>query len=433
MCEMASLIPFNQIRQNTVNFFMRKPARELWKTVTSLSPAGIKKGRAKTRQSVLNLQKFYRIGAGPIKVKYPGLNAPLTVPNDEPVMVMEKTKEEIDAVEERLKNIIATRPSKKRMKEKLHPLERGFAGVRVEGQKLGPPPPIGDIYFDDFQTYCLQLRRTTNMTSYGRQHTMSALIITGNGNGLGGYAIGKAGLKHHIRAIVNGMKMASRKLVYVELLENRTIYQDFYAECRGTRIFAQRRPKDFGIVAHPRLVKICEVLGIKDLECKVMGSTRNYIALTHAFFIGLLNQETHQQLAERKKLHVVELSPHKRYFPVKVASPLYSELRTERDIEPKEKLLLNDFYGEGRLPVIKKRVPFYANLPNHLAAEALKHRFRNRDKSMIRLMADDVVPRWTRDERRKWAEQKHQNMVNGLVPLPKGIGLSEILPKSVEK
>ncbi|EJW87626.1 hypothetical protein WUBG_01461 [Wuchereria bancrofti] len=49
---MASLIPFSQIRQNTVNFFMRKPARELWKTVTSLSPAGVKKGRAKTRQSV---------------------------------------------------------------------------------------------------------------------------------------------------------------------------------------------------------------------------------------------------------------------------------------------------------------------------------------------------------------------------------------------
>lgn len=97
------------------------------------------------------------------------------------------------------------------------------------------------------------------MTSYGRQHTMSALIVTGNGNGLGGYAIGKAGLKHHIRAVVNGMKMASRKLVYVELLENRTIYQDFYAECRGSRIFAQRRPKGFGVIAHPRIMKICEV------------------------------------------------------------------------------------------------------------------------------------------------------------------------------
>lgn len=98
------------------------------------------------------------------------------------------------------------------------------------------------------------------MTTFGRKHTMSALIVTGNGKGLGGYAVGKAGLKHHIRALVNGMKMASRKLVFVELLEGRTIYQDFYAECRGTRIFAQRRPKGFGVVAHPRLAKICEVI-----------------------------------------------------------------------------------------------------------------------------------------------------------------------------
>lgn len=44
------------------------------------------------------------------------------------------------------------------MKEKLHPLERGFAGTRIEGQKLGPPPPIDDVNFNDFQTYCLQVR-----------------------------------------------------------------------------------------------------------------------------------------------------------------------------------------------------------------------------------------------------------------------------------
>lgn len=48
----------------TCSFSCLEPGRELWKTVTSLSPAGIKKGRAKTRQSSLNLQKFYRIGSG---------------------------------------------------------------------------------------------------------------------------------------------------------------------------------------------------------------------------------------------------------------------------------------------------------------------------------------------------------------------------------
>lgn len=52
---------------------------------------------------------------------------------------------------------------------------------------------------------------------------------------------------------------------------------------------------------------------------------------------------------------------------------------------------------------------------------------------MIRLMADDVVSRWTRNERRKWAEKKHQDMLSGLIPLPKGIALSGILPKPEEK
>lgn len=97
------------------------------------------------------------------------------------------------------------------------------------------------------------------MTSYGRRHTMKALVVTGNGRGLAGYAVGQAGLNSHIRAIVSGMKMAARKLIFVELLEARTIYQDFFAECRGVRIFAQRRPQGFGIIAHPRIKKICEV------------------------------------------------------------------------------------------------------------------------------------------------------------------------------
>lgn len=94
---------------------------------------------------------------------------------------------------------------------------------------------------------------------FGRVHTMSALVFIGNGKGLGSYAVGKAGLHRTMHAIINGINMASRKLFHVELLEGRTIYHDFYAECRNTRIFAQRRPPGFGLVCHPRIQKICEV------------------------------------------------------------------------------------------------------------------------------------------------------------------------------
>lgn len=47
--------------------------------------------------------------------------------------------------------------------QKLHPLERGFSGKKVTGQKLGPPPPVGDVTFDNFESICLDVRFFSNI------------------------------------------------------------------------------------------------------------------------------------------------------------------------------------------------------------------------------------------------------------------------------
>jgi hypothetical protein len=60
------------------------------------------------------------------------------------------------------------------------------------------------------------------------------------------------------------------------------------------------------------------------------------LALTHAFITGLLNQETYNQLAERKGLHVVELSPNRNYLPEIVASPIKTPLKKDEDVLPME-------------------------------------------------------------------------------------------------
>ncbi|KJH52375.1 ribosomal protein S5 domain protein [Dictyocaulus viviparus] len=429
---MASLLPFTQIRSNTVNFFMRRTSGELWKTITSVSKAGQKKGRLNTRQPIRPLNRFYRIGSSPLKVKFPGLNAPLDA-SDPSIKIAEQSDEEIKEGQLMVRNILQEQKNigKRRFRDKLHPLERGFSGSQIVGQKLGSPPPVDGVSFDNFQTYCLEVKRTCIMTKvFGRVYTMAALVITGNGEGLAGYAVGKAPLHRTTAAILKGMNMAARKLFYVELLENRTIYQDFYAECRNTRVFAQRRPKGFGLVCHPRLMKICEAIGIKDIYVKVEGSTKNYLALTHAFITGLLNQETHQQLAERKGLHVVEMSPSRHFLPQVVASPILTPLKSEDDLEDIDRLNLDDFYGEGRYPLHKpKPLPFYIDLPGHKLAEWRKHPFRNHEEVMIRMLADGVVPRWTRDARRKWAEDRHERIMAGLEQLPKGIGLSDVFRK----
>ncbi|CAB02879.2 Small ribosomal subunit protein uS5m [Caenorhabditis elegans] len=433
---MASLLPFVQTRSNTVNFFMRRSGPELWKTLTSVSKSGQKKGRRNTRQPVRPLNRFYRIGSSPMKIEFAGLNAPIRMretENQNLMSIAEQTEDEIRDSMGGTKKILEERDTgkKKRNREKLHPMERGFSGTQLVGQKLGAPPPLDGVNFDDFETYCLEVKRTSNMTNvFGRVHTMSALVVTGNGRGLAGYAVGKAPIHRTTTAIINGMGMASRKLFHVELHEGRTIYQDFYAECRNTRVFAQRRPRGFGLTCHPRLIKICEAIGIKDIYVKVEGSTKNYLALTHAFVTGLLNQETHQQLAERKGLHVVEMSPSRHFLPQIVASPISTELKTEETLEALDRLNLDDFYGEGRYPLRKpKSLPFFSNLEGHLDARWRKHPFRNQESTMIRLIADNMVPRWTRDARAAWADQRNERMTTGVEPMPLGIGLSHVVPK----
>ncbi|CEF69078.1 28S ribosomal protein S5, mitochondrial [Strongyloides ratti] len=424
-----------QFRFNTVNFFMRRSEKELWKTITSVSKSGQKKGRRNTRQIPFRLEKFYRVGNSPMGLRYGGLNT-FIQRNDnviEPLQVLQLNDDEAEKRINKIKLVLGEKGASKRTRfnEKLHPLERGFSGKKIVGQKLGSPPPLDEVNFDEFQTYCLEVKRTSNMVGgLGRLISMKALVFVGNGKGLGGYAVGKAPISRTFQSIVNGMKMASRRLFYVELLENRTIYQDFYAECRNTKVFAQRRPPGFGLTCHPRLQKICEAIGIKDIYVKVEGSTKNYIALTHAFITGLLNQETHQQLAERKGLHVVEFKPTRQFYPEIVASPLESKLKTEDEIQPSDRLELEDFYGEGRYPLKKpKKKPFYINTPGHIAAEWRKHPFRNQENAMIRLLADGVVTRWTRDQRKETSKKQDSLAKEGVIPIPRGIGLSDIFEK----
>jgi hypothetical protein len=83
--------------------------------------------------------------------------------------------------------------------------------------------------------------------------------VTGNGQGSAGFAIGRAPPETGLKAVARGLVSASRKLVYIDLLEGRTIYHDFFAECNCTRLFVQRRSAGYGLSCHPRLIKVCQV------------------------------------------------------------------------------------------------------------------------------------------------------------------------------
>ncbi len=82
---------------------------------------------------------------------------------------------------------------------------------------------------------------------------------------------------------------ASTRLLYFNRYEDRTLFHNFYEEYYFTKLYAEKKPKGYGLVCHRVIKKICELVGIKDLYCKLEGS-RNHKNITKAFLSGLLNQ-----------------------------------------------------------------------------------------------------------------------------------------------
>lgn len=85
------------------------------------------------------------------------------------------------------------------------------------------------------------MKQVANMTgSLGRCRRFSILVVTGNKKGLVGVALSKAiDAKSALRKAKN---LSMKKLRFIEMFENRTVYHDFHHQIDSTAVFVKRRP-----------------------------------------------------------------------------------------------------------------------------------------------------------------------------------------------
>nr|CAD7454150.1 unnamed protein product [Timema tahoe] len=389
------------------------PAEEIWKGVTSVSNAGKKRGRGKGmgKKTAKNLNKGQIIGVGRANIVWPGLNSP--VMRGRELVRQQKLPEDL----ERQKALLKMRDEMKTFRSlKLSPLERGWSGTKMPGRSIGVPDPVGEDTFDGFDTKVLEMKTVFNMKgNHGRKRRLSVLVVTGNSRGLAGFALGKA---VDTRAALRKAKnRAGQKLMYIERYNEHTGYGEtechqsvplatkyrvFMRACQNvgmvvkawregqlfgkTKVFVTKKPEGHGLICHRAIKTICEVLGIKDLYAKIEGPT-NLQHIVKAFFLGLLQQKTHEQLAEEKGLHVVEFRKEEDYFPTVVASP--SLCRSQDQIQPNEVLDFTQHVLGDRVVLKRKKFPpFYTKLPsweNHLMK---MEKIRNHDKVRLHLLAE---------------------------------------------
>jgi len=153
----------------------------------------------------------------------------------------------------------------------------------------------------DYIEKLVHINRITKVVKGGRRFGFSALVVVGNQNGRIGIAHAKA--KQVPDAIKKANDLAKRKMIQIPLREGRTIHHDSFGKDGSGKIKLRAAPKGTGIIAGGPVRAVCEVLGIKDIVAKSMG-TSNPHNVIRACIKALKNQYSpkHISIIRSKKI-----------------------------------------------------------------------------------------------------------------------------------
>ena len=135
------------------------------------------------------------------------------------------------------------------------------------------------------------VNRVTKVTKGGRTFTFAAIVVVGNGNGVIGYGLGKAGEVQ--TAIAKGVEAAKKNLIQVPVLKG-TIPHEQYAKFGGSQVFIKPAGAGTGLKAGGAMRAVLESVGVKDVLAKSKGSSNphNLVKATIAALAELRDAKT---------------------------------------------------------------------------------------------------------------------------------------------
>ena len=148
------------------------------------------------------------------------------------------------------------------------------------------------------------INRITKVVKGGRRFGFAALVVSGDGQGRVGFGSGKA--KEVPEAIRKASEEAKKTMVRIPLREGRTIHHDVKAKDGSGKIVLRAASKGTGIIAGGPVRAVCEVLGVKDIVAKSMG-TSNAHNVIRATMKALLKQNSPKQISTIRNKKISEI------------------------------------------------------------------------------------------------------------------------------
>ena len=150
----------------------------------------------------------------------------------------------------------------------------------------------------------VSVNRITKVVKGGRRFAFSALVVVGNF--AGSIGVGHAKAKQVPDAIKKATQTAKNNLFKIPLKEGRTLHHDVLTKDGAGKVLLRAAPSGTGIIAGGPIRAVCEVLGIKDIVGKSMGSS-NPINVLRACIKGLKSQKSPKHIANIRGKNISEI------------------------------------------------------------------------------------------------------------------------------
>jgi small subunit ribosomal protein S5 len=122
---------------------------------------------------------------------------------------------------------------------------------------------------DNFVDVVINVRRVTKVTKGGKRFGFSAFVVTGDRNGKIGIAQGKS--KEVSSAIAKATARARKKLITIPL-RGTTVAYPVIGRHGASKVIIRSAFKGTGVIAGGAMRAVMDVLGIKDILAKSLGS-----------------------------------------------------------------------------------------------------------------------------------------------------------------
>ena len=162
---------------------------------------------------------------------------------------------------------------------------------------------------DEFVDKLVGINRVAKTVKGGKNFGFAALVVVGDEKGRAGFGKGKA--REVPEAIRKATEEAKRRMVRVPLREGRTLHHDVKGRHGAGKVIMRSAPPGTGIIAGGPMRAVLEVLGVKDVVTKSVGSSNPY-NMVRATFDALTEQTSPRNVANKRNLKVADILSRRR-------------------------------------------------------------------------------------------------------------------------